>query len=201
MEKRLKQYTALTAAVLAGGGINAQVVYTDVSPDAVVGDGRFRFPINFNGDRYNEFVIKQYNYTTANSSSSYTAIINELQAAMYGSSAYAAYSVKMISSSSYYFLLNLAPGEKIGSQLYFGTSVYPTSYWFLAAKYKSSYESISEGNFIGKEGYVGVRFNIDGQRHYGWIRLAVSADQSAITVYDFAYESTPNKAISAGQKD
>jgi hypothetical protein len=46
--------------------------------------------------------------------------------------------------------------------------------------------------------YLGVKFQISGQTHYGWIRLVV---QAALTGYasGYAYETEPNKPIIAGK--
>jgi hypothetical protein len=48
--------------------------------------------------------------------------------------------------------------------------------------------------------YLGVRFVIDGQLHYGWVRMSVNAGYrlwAGITGY--AYETLPNRPIMAGQ--
>lgn len=55
-----------------------------------------------------------------------------------------------------------------------------------------------------KDHYLGVRFPIDGETHYGWIRLTVTIDlkphgpfmSAKITAY--AYETVANKKILAG---
>lgn len=55
-----------------------------------------------------------------------------------------------------------------------------------------------------KDHYLGVRFQINGKTHYGWIRLSVTMDlqQNApfmsAKITAFAYETVPNKAILAG---
>jgi hypothetical protein len=52
--------------------------------------------------------------------------------------------------------------------------------------------------------YLGVRFPINGQIHYGWIRLTVTTNPKpytpfmSATITGYAYETVPNKAISAG---
>lgn len=48
--------------------------------------------------------------------------------------------------------------------------------------------------------YIGVRVQINGQFHYGWVRLVsfVNGPNSAYTVSDWAYESLPNTPISVG---
>lgn len=44
--------------------------------------------------------------------------------------------------------------------------------------------------------YLGVRFAIDGQMHYGWARLNAGAGWAQLTGY--AYETIPDKPIRAG---
>lgn len=51
---------------------------------------------------------------------------------------------------------------------------------------------------INQDKYIGVRIEIDGQIHYGWI--CVNWNGSAFIFKDYAYESTPNTAIPAGAK-
>ncbi len=51
--------------------------------------------------------------------------------------------------------------------------------------------------------YLGLKFKIHGQTHYGWARLSVSAEQYvyvAATLTGYAYETIPNKAIIAGKE-
>lgn len=49
--------------------------------------------------------------------------------------------------------------------------------------------------------YLGLRFRIDGQSHYGWARFSVQRQQFHFTALltGFAYETKPNMAIKAGQ--
>jgi hypothetical protein len=52
--------------------------------------------------------------------------------------------------------------------------------------------------------YLGVRFQLKGQTHYGWIRLTVTVDTKSkkpsleATITGYAYESVANKPIKAG---
>jgi hypothetical protein len=60
------------------------------------------------------------------------------------------------------------------------------------------------GNWIDKSGrYLGLRFQINGETHYGWARINVQVNTTQLTVYSritgYAYETTPNKPIAAGQ--
>lgn len=66
----------------------------------------------------------------------------------------------------------------------------------------------SSGSWFGVEnGYLGLRFQIEGQDHFGWARLSVNdvdpGDPSTfsdltVSVHDFGYESEPNTPILAG---
>jgi hypothetical protein len=49
--------------------------------------------------------------------------------------------------------------------------------------------------------YLGLKFQIAGQSHYGWALLSVRRQQFHITAVltGYAYETTPNTAIKAGQ--
>jgi hypothetical protein len=55
-----------------------------------------------------------------------------------------------------------------------------------------------------KNRYLGVSFPINGQTHYGWIRLTVTIDldkngpRMTGKITGYAYETIPNKAIKAG---
>jgi hypothetical protein len=50
--------------------------------------------------------------------------------------------------------------------------------------------------------YLGLKFNIKGKTHYGWLRLSVSLLGQArvkATLTGYAYETIPNKPIIAGK--
>lgn len=55
-----------------------------------------------------------------------------------------------------------------------------------------------------KNKYIGVRFQINGQTHYGWIRVTVTTNLSVHgpflsgTITGYAYETVASKAIKAG---
>jgi len=62
--------------------------------------------------------------------------------------------------------------------------------------YHPSYCSFEWEGKVDK--YLGLRFNIDGQTHYGWARLDVN-NSYVWVIKDYAYNATPNKSILAGQ--
>jgi hypothetical protein len=57
------------------------------------------------------------------------------------------------------------------------------------------------GKFIKThDRYLGVRFSIHGQSHYGWVSVNVGNDPSGAVLTGYAYETIPNKPIIAGEK-
>ena len=62
-----------------------------------------------------------------------------------------------------------------------------------------------DGFKFGQTSYIGFKFLIGGQIHYGWARVNVRFDPSTpkhrlfMQLTGYAYESTPNTAIKAGQ--
>ena len=59
--------------------------------------------------------------------------------------------------------------------------------------------TISGGDFQGATGYLGVKFAIGANTHYGWVQLFSFSDATTITIFDFTYESIPDKEIVAGK--
>jgi hypothetical protein len=51
------------------------------------------------------------------------------------------------------------------------------------------------------EKYLGVRFLIDGETHYGWVRMSVSTEPSNVgaTITGFAYNTIANQPLKAGE--
>ncbi len=63
------------------------------------------------------------------------------------------------------------------------------------------------GNFFDSEGYLAIRAYFetggweieDALPFYGWIRISHNAEESVLTVHDWAWNSTPGEPILAGQ--
>jgi hypothetical protein len=71
-----------------------------------------------------------------------------------------------------------------------------------------SFPSMHYRKFTGhwhdvKNRYLGVKFSVDGETHFGWVRLSVHDQGHAITAVltGYAYETVPNKAILAGKTE
>ena len=96
----------------------------------------------------------------------------------------------------------LLPGKQIGPK---------NSFWYGNARVESSVSYPSAKIFRGYWGgnpadkYLGVRFQINGQFHYGWVRLRVTTSKQvrpptmSAEITEYAYETKANQPINAGQ--
>jgi hypothetical protein len=84
------------------------------------------------------------------------------------------------------------PGHEFMGQDYFVTSKYG----------KTNYRSAGPWGQTTR-GFLGLKFIIQGQVHYGWARLSVSATTRGMyaAISGYAYETEPNKPIRTGQEN
>jgi hypothetical protein len=92
----------------------------------------------------------------------------------------------------------IRPGQQIGAKRKF-LSGRPDILW---GDWASSAGGGTEGKWKNEDRYLGVKFSIKGNIHYGWVRLRVSVPgriDAIITGY--AYETISNKPIIAGETE
>ena len=176
---RINRYTisrlsTLVVAVsfLSLQAASAQVVYTDVAPDATISDAGFE--IDFNNDGVNEFQIHQ----------GFIANCHKVRILGHG-------------DTSIDHLLATAMHDAKYTMRFAQNATIDSSDPFVDSDSFVMEEGTSEWNGYA-EGYVGVMVSLDGQMHYGWVRISVAADGSTVTIMDFAYEATPGVPIDAG---
>jgi hypothetical protein len=96
------------------------------------------------------------------------------------------------------FASALRPGQHIGAKRKFLTGKTDKLWgdWF------SSGGGGSEGKWKNEERYLGVKFSIKGEIHYGWVRLRVSVPSRIDAIITgYAYETISNKPIIAGETE
>jgi hypothetical protein len=95
----------------------------------------------------------------------------------------------------------LRTGERIGPGRHFGTQgvLYGDVY------YRNPAHTVWFGQWANggkglKNRYLGIKFTINGEFHYGWARISVSVSghQATSVLSGYAYETIPGKAIIAG---
>jgi hypothetical protein len=72
----------------------------------------------------------------------------------------------------------------------------------MATYYSHPYGGTSKGQFLGTTNkYLGLKFKIGSDTHYGWAQVQVAADASSATITGYAYEGTAGLGIIAGETD
>lgn len=51
-----------------------------------------------------------------------------------------------------------------------------------------------------KDYFAGLSIRIDGEYHYGWVKLQADKESHAMFVQEYAFQSVPNQSIKAGQR-
>jgi hypothetical protein len=110
------------------------------------------------------------------------------------------------------YALALKPGTKIGQAPdFFYNDLVELSATSSIRYCKGYWAPNLKDRFIGcgtvRDKYLGVRFPIDGEFHYGWIRLTVKTNSQTHGPYmtaaitEYAYETVPDEPIYAGSTE
>ncbi|MFD2822086.1 T9SS type A sorting domain-containing protein [Lacinutrix iliipiscaria] len=179
LTKRLAKYSALTVAIAGIADANGQIIHTDVDPD-FVGTLQSTFDVDFDSNAVNDATILQTNFYAPG----YSYIELMRAEAPVGNG----------------IVANVVGAYTYGVNVPFGTPIGSTA---AVASFGDMCQASGYTNsgFCGttEDSYVGVAFDISGNTHYGWIRLAPGSSSENFTIVDFAYESTPGAPINAGQ--
>jgi hypothetical protein len=181
LEKKIKAYSLAATAILAVQPAAGSIVYTDLVPDSVYSGSNADFLLDLNNDGVDDFNI-QFTVGTASRS---VRVLPSVGNEVLGSSGGAYF---------YPFALNL--NDPIGGVQATWNGTINGGYLTMAWLYTTGG---TYGNWFGATNkYMGLRFKIGADWHYGWVRLDIPTDVSSLTVKDFAYETIANTAIAAG---
>lgn len=178
------------AASAAGVGVlalaqpaTAKVVYTPVHQ--IIGANGV-YNLNLNHDRTVDFLIQQWNYQNWSSNNQLLAdpaVGNGVMGKEYIASA-------------------LASGASIGPNQTFIAGESNGEVMLSVTHTTTGGPSFVHGPWANvRNRYLGLKFQISGETHYGWARLSVRRQQFHFTALltGYAYETEPNTAIKAGQ--
>ena len=54
--------------------------------------------------------------------------------------------------------------------------------------------------FNGNIGYIAIKKTVNENTYHGWIKIS-TGQQNSVTIYEVAYNNTPNVPIRIGQKE
>jgi hypothetical protein len=182
--KKLAAYSALAAGVVAvGGTAEAQIIYTDVNPDQTW-TADHQLDLDLNSDGITDFTFLIGVGAGRNALRVAPEIGNEMLGSLQG-------------NFFYPFAMNLNQPINDAQTIWNGTKNggYMTMAWVYTA-------GGSYGNWLNAtDKYIGLRFFVGANLHYGWARFTVLANAAGITVTfkDYAYNSVAEQGLLAGQ--
>lgn len=219
---KLSKYAASAGVLtLIGYSASGQIVHSGTqnlelnSPDDYL-------EIDLDGDLINDFGFYMYGYTYGYTSGYYYisgkfgyGVIMNPKTDGYDNSwitrmfsgTYTTYSGSVV-----YYSLSLVNGLEEGEGIHnevdsWSNLTYPMwpgalgvasiYYYYYGSATYGSYYSLT-GDFIGETKFIGIRFYIGEDQHYGWIRLSMGDLLDPMTIIDWAYESEAGRGILAG---
>lgn len=178
----MKKKLLITAVTLVTGiTTSAQIIYTDVNPDIVyAGTGTINWDIDLDNNDYTDFFLE-------------TSEVNDPSGLieLFAIEPNTGNSAKAITTGSGNFTAALLGGNDIG-----GITDFIATQTTIFLRAGGTIPPQVQWNNV-TDRYLGLKFTIGSNTHYGWARLSTNGDNW--TLKDYAYESTPDVAIDAGQ--
>ncbi len=188
LQSKLKSYSALAGSVaLISTQSDAQMVYTDITPDTTAAVNGAFYDLDVDNNGITDFSIS-LNLTSASGSTT-----NKVLATPTGTNSIAGSTGV---TGAYLYPTAMNPGDSIKASLAF--NVGPNQ--GMVSFYSAGASTSVFGNWSGvTDKYLGLKFMIGTQVHYGWARLDVSLNGTSFTIKDYAYDTIPNMGIEAGE--
>lgn len=206
--KKLMAYAAMAAAVPAGN-VTGQVIYHDLDPDLIV-ENSFCYGctdveyIDMDMDGSDDFAIVMfYDYGLSGYLPTHSAYLMPL-----GSNK-VAYAIDSSTVWNYDLGGYVLMTENVAQKLSFG-DVVDTSYNFstlnaVVRSYIEGYDEFTSPTFgqwaVNQTAYAGVQLMIDGEPHYGWIKLthAHPGFDWQLSALEYAYQATAETSLVVGE--
>jgi len=202
---RLLGYSALAGGLILPARGNAQIIYTDVDPDAVIfnddmqfdmdGNGTADFKLVFESEFFATFAPPQLKLRINPLGSNQVAFDTQIVPITYSGTPWYTY----VGGATQVLFTNVPalPADAwVSDALNFQLDIaalYERLFFFIYSE--SNYQAIVGGEFTAAEDlFAGVKLFRDGNYHYGWMRLQVDPE-TGITVRDYAWELTPETPL------
>lgn len=195
--KKLKQYSALAAPLVAGAtAVNGQIVYTNVSPDATIFKNQHAYPIDLDQDGTMDFIVGVID-TIVTDTVNGDFFFHKVAALPYNDNSIVASSFKS-HGNVFVYDVYFNKGNIIKPELGWNNATSQTMVGFQGYVTTAGTSYGSWANTANK--YLGLRLTKGGKKYYGWARLDVKATKDTVyfTLKDYAVQSTPDTAIAAG---
>lgn len=175
----LAAYSTASSLLLGlSNAANAQMTYFNIDPDATV-FGDMDYPIDLNLDGIPEMTMHCVRWSLISSSGVYSS---------QGISFFNYAEIATLAGP-----LQLYAGDTVNADLDFNS--YNQSFFY--GYYSHGVVDIDAGaSWINNDSYIGMRFEVDGNAHYGWIRVRLNQtdvdDMPGLIVKELAWNATPD---------
>jgi len=189
MQSTCKHYTllaALTTSVLAlSVRVQANVVYTPVNV-TVSGNGIIKIDLNHDGKVDMSIVASGRSILCAGTGRGSTGSVYDMPSSGAGAQANGTYILALSAGAAINATKTFYSPE--GVMLRYSSCLWPPHLNF------GAWQNVTNH-------YLGIKFQISGQVHYGWARLSVLMGKSGpvVTLTGYAYETIAGHGITAGQ--
>jgi len=203
---KYQAYSAAALAFLTGGHIQAEVIYTDIVPDAIIDTPGSSFELDLNNDGQADFSL--YLLSSAYSINDYylSLDLKYMKRGAYAAPANANAIAGFLSGGgAFAFPYHLNFGVEVGPYAFSPGSFFDNflqedhqtlRYYWTKSLYASPYFYYNYGNgvageWLAGEGFAGLQLKLGEHVYYGWVRLFVwvGSNDASITVKDYAFES------------
>ncbi len=190
LSKKLSAF--ITTAMLFSASANAQIVYTDVNPDLTfIQDsvGSVSHDIDMNNDGYKEATISE-SWIEGHTPQNGFFTIKRVDVNCFGGSQLLMYYDGLPLAKPLSNTAIIDSARQSWSDLPFGA--------ILVVNGSGAFGSTGDWSDT-TDRYLGIRITVGGDWFYGWVRVSVDPYIISFTISDYAYNSTPNQPILAGQ--
>ena len=192
-----------TYVIAALGGVGfvlaqsaeAKIIYTPATTDIPINGGGI--PLDLNHDGIADFSFSNRTYLTTGRMFLLRAGANRQSNGIWGKGSWV-----WGRWSRFDFASALHAGTTVKSDERFENKGPWLMGWdWLASSFRSATAETYGQWLYTQHRYLGLKFEINGQAHYGWARFDVTVEQRGIqaTLTGYAYETVPNKPIVTGK--
>jgi len=185
LERELIAYSIAAGTVLLGAaGVNAAIHHTDLGAGVVLDDDGETLDIDFDGGGAEFTIAFGMSYDRVD------VVYNTANASWRGGGGWGTGGTAAAGA------LALNNGDNVSGTQWGHNNLTGTT-WYGNMAFTSF--SSGYGSFYNTtDKYLGVRFDIGGNTHYGWIQVQVPSDVSSATITGYAYEDVADAQITAG---
>ena len=218
MKQNLKKYLSASSALVAGATVNAQIVYTDLNPDINLTQHGDTFALDLDGNSINDYKFKlahvvNNTYMTSvypdtipvqHTQNEDRLIFGDVSGANNGflvdSVPFFGNNNGTVTSDFYWNPRLLNSNDPIkGAGYFYASSVYMGINRDIT-RTSGGYEKFYNFSWADQgQKFIGLKLPLNAtDTLYGWIRVSMDSTMN-LTIYDYAYESTANTGLLAGE--